>query len=632
MFHVKHNNNDFDIIVVGGGHAGIEAASAPARMGLSVALITMQSDTIGLMSCNPAIGGLAKGQLVKEIDALGGEMAKITDATGIHFKMLNMSKGPAVWSPRAQVDRLAYAVEAQRRLRALPNLTIIEDTVISVIIKRDHFIGVKLLNGSSVSAKAAVLTTGTFLNGIIHIGMQQLAAGRAGEMPSLGITESLVENGFEAGRLKTGTPPRLHRDSIDFDTFVPQPPDTPPTPFSFGTKSIDRRQIVCHIGYTNAGTHAILREGFDQSPLFTGRIQGIGPRYCPSIETKIDRFSDRNRHQIFLEPEGCETQEVYLNGFSTSLPEHIQVRAVRSIAGLENAEILRLGYAVEYDFFPPNQLDYTLETKRIKGLYFAGQINGTSGYEEAAAQGILAGINAALKILNQTPLRFDRSLAYIGVLVDDLINKSTLEPYRMFTSRAEFRLLLRQDNADLRLSPIAVKLGLLNENARIRFERKKRDIQKVENYLKKAGITPEIFNTAYVNRSTPIRRTEKILHLARRPEVDLRELLNLCGFAPVADDACREVSFNIKYEGYIRRSRSLIERFQAMEHRAIPSDLDYPAIEGLSSEAKEKLMLIRPSSFGQASRISGVSPADLSVLLICLERSKYRKNVSRETL
>jgi tRNA uridine 5-carboxymethylaminomethyl modification enzyme len=624
-------SKDFDIIVVGGGHAGIEAASAPARMGLSVALVTMQRTTIGLMSCNPAIGGLAKGQLVKEIDALGGEMAKITDATGIHFKMLNTSKGPAVWSPRAQADRMAYAGEALWRLQNISNLEIFEGMATRVIIDRESLAGIELQNGETLSAKAVVLTTGTFLNGLIHMGMWQLAAGRAGEAPATGITESLLEAGFEAGRLKTGTPPRLHRDTIDFNCFAPQFPDNPPTPFSYATEKIERKQINCYIGHTNSRTHEILREGFAQSPLFTGRIRGIGPRYCPSIETKIDRFADRERHQLFLEPEGYDDPEVYLNGFSTSLPENIQVRAVQSITGLEKAEIIRLGYAVEYDFFPPHQLHYTLETKRVKGLYFAGQINGTSGYEEAAAQGLVAGINAALKIYKQESLRFDRSQAYIGVLIDDLINKSTLEPYRMFTSRAEFRLLLRQDNADLRLSDIGRTLGLLDPRSWERLQKKRRDIKKLNAYLKSAQVSPEVFNKAYARHCAPILRTEKLTQLVKRPEVDLEVLLELVNFAPISAEACQEVSYNIKYEGYIRRNRELIARFQEMENRPIPVDFEYPVLEGLSSEAKEKLMLLRPSSFGQASRISGVSPADLSVLLIYLERAKYGKKVSRET-
>jgi tRNA uridine 5-carboxymethylaminomethyl modification enzyme len=625
------NIRDFDIIVVGGGHAGIEAASAPARMGLSVALITMRRDTIGLMSCNPAIGGLAKGQLVKEIDALGGEMAKITDATGIHFKMLNMSKGPAVWSPRAQTDRIAYAREAQRRLNNIANLQILEAMVTRIYIEKDTVVGVVVRDGSIISARAVVLCPGTFLNGVIFIGMQQMPAGRAGEEPAKGITEGLAVAGLDIGRLKTGTPPRLHRESIDFSHFQVQPPDNPPIPFSYTTQTIIRRQINCFIGYTNTRTHAILRQGFRRSPLFTGRIKGVGPRYCPSIETKIERFADKERHQLFLEPEGYDNPEVYLNGFATSLPEEIQVRAVHSVAGLKHAEILRLGYAVEYDFFPPHQLKYTLETKRIGGLYLAGQLNGTSGYEEAAAQGMMAGINAALKLYQEAPLRFTRNQAYIGVLIDDLINKSTREPYRMFTSRAEFRLLLRQDNADLRLSPVAQRLGLLEDAAQKKLADKCSSIGVLERFLQTARVTPEQYNAAYGHCSTPIVRTEAARNLVKRPEVHLEELLRILNFNSISVEACQEVAFNIKYEGYIRRNQALINRFQQAENQIIPPDFEYTTLEGLSAEAREKLIQIRPSSFGQASRISGVSPADLSILLIYMERAKYRKKVSRET-
>jgi tRNA uridine 5-carboxymethylaminomethyl modification enzyme len=624
---------DFDIIVVGGGHAGIEAASASSRMGLSVALISMIREKIGLMSCNPAIGGLAKGQLVKEIDALGGEMAKIIDATGIHFKMLNTSRGPAVWSPRAQADRQQYAKESLRRLLLLKNLTIIESSVNGLLIEKSRIRGVRLSNGQKIFSKAVILTAGTFLNGLIHIGLKTFPAGRAGEPPTIGVTEDLTEHGIESGRLKTGTPPRLLKTTIDFNRFIVQEPDEDPTPFSFLTDKIRRKQVHCHIGHTNLKTHQLLKEGFSQSPLFTGKIKSIGPRYCPSIETKIDRFPDRNRHQLFLEPEGYDNPEVYLNGFATSLSEETQLKAIKTIPGLENASITRLGYAIEYDFFPPHQLKYSLEMKSIKGLFMAGQVNGTSGYEEAAAQGIIAGINAALFVVKKEPFQLARSEAYIGVLIDDLINKSTLEPYRMFTSRAEFRLLLRQDNADIRLAKFGRKYGLLSDREYKLVEDKIKEINELNSYIRTIKISPDDFRKYYLMKSSLLTAPQKISILLKRPEIKLEDLLRINkNNNKYSKYVIQDVEFNVKYDGYIKRNLAVINRFKQLDEKKIPANFNYQKIESLSSEAKEKLDKIRPASFGQASRISGVSPADLSVLLIFLEKKRRKGNVSRETV
>lgn len=621
----------FDVIVVGGGHAGIEAASAAARMGCDAALITMDINKIGLMSCNPAIGGLAKGQLVREIDALGGEMAKIIDEAGIHFKMLNTSKGPAVWSPRAQADKQEYAVIAKKRLKRIQNLKLIEGMVTEIEIKGGRVSGIVLENGRSISAKAVILTAGTFLNGVVHIGLNSFKSGRAGEIPAHGITECLTKIGFEAGRLKTGTPPRIDKESIDFSLLEEQKPDNPPIPFSFSTNEIIQKQISCYIGHTNEKTHEILREGFDFSPMFTGKIKSIGPRYCPSIEDKINRFSDRNRHQLFLEPEGYKNKEIYLNGFSTSLPEEIQKRALVTIVGMEQAKIVRLGYAVEYDFFPPYQLKFTLETKRVRGLFFAGQINGTSGYEEAAAQGIIAGINAAANILKRDSLKLERSEAYIGVLIDDLINKNTLEPYRMFTSRAEFRLFLRQDNADLRLSKYGKEYGLLKESEWERVCKKSAAVKTVKKIIETRKISPLELEKKTKRKSSPISQPQLLKALIKRPEVKLRPFLEELPKNKIMVDAIQEVEFNYKYDGYLKRNLELIKKFKDQEKKKIPPDMAYEKISALSAEARDKLGQIKPESLGQASRISGVTPADLAVLLVYLESDKYKSDVSHGT-
>ena len=618
--------NKYDVIVAGGGHAGIEAALACARLGLKTALVSLKIETIGKMSCNPAIGGLAKGHLVREIDALGGEMAKITDRVGIHFKILNKSKGPAVWSPRAQADRLAYAKTAQSIVLNQKNLYVIEASVSGLKVKNGQVIAAIIDGGEILPCKALILTCGTFLNGKIFIGLNSFSSGRAGEMPVKGLTEALIDLGFKAGRLKTGTPPRIHRDSIDFNRLEEQKADNPPVPFSFQTDAIARDQISCYIAYTNQNTHQYLMSGLDRSPIYTGLISGIGPRYCPSIEDKVVRFSEKDHHQLFLEPEGTENPEVYVNGFATSLPEDIQIKAMRSISGLERAHFIRLGYAVEYDFFPSYQIKHTLETKNIEGLYFAGQINGTSGYEEAAAQGLMAGINAALKLKGEEPLILSRSQAYIGVLIDDLINKTILEPYRMFTSRAEFRLLLRHDNADIRLMHIGRKIGLLPESPYNRTEQKKRKIEQLLQIVNNSSIQPDIYNNyaakyniGSINQKTPIRQ------LIRRPESKIADLLKMAsihnGFS---EEELIHVEYITKYEGYLKRQDELVEKLKRMEDRFIPDNFDYTSIPSLSAESREKLIKIKPKSLGQATRIPGVRHGDLTILMIYLE--KYSRN------
>ena len=622
--------NTFDVIIVGGGHAGTEAAIVSARMGMNTALITLNKKKISLMSCNPAIGGLAKGQLVREIDALGGVMGKITDEAGIHFKMLNISKGPAVQSPRAQTDRLLYAAVAQRHVFGTPNLTVIEDEVVGVKIVKNKVKGVFLKKNAYISARAVVLTTGTFLNGVIFIGTKKMSAGRAGDLAAEGLTESLVSYGFRSGRLKTGTPPRVHRDSIDYSRTEVQKPDTHPQPFSYSTDIVKNKQIDCYITFTNPQSHDILRLGFDRSPLFTGTIHGVGPRYCPSIEDKINRFADRDRHQLFLEPEGYNNVEVYVNGFSTSLPEDIQIRSLHSVPGLEQSKIIRLGYAVEYDFFPPSQIKPTLETKEVENLYFAGQINGTSGYEEAAAQGFMAALNAALKLTRREAFVLSRSDAYIGVLIDDLITKTHDEPYRLFTSRAEFRLLLRQDNADLRLMDFGRRYGLVNDRVYERFLQKKESVGRLlENEINKK-VEPEVFNEYFRGKSSPIDQAQPVSKLIKRPELGLQELLGLVSPERFQDDALNETEFSLKYEGYVQRQLKQVEKARRLESAKIPQGFEYKDIKALSVEAMEKLDRLRPVNLGQASRISGVSPADIVVLMLYLEK-RSREGVSRET-
>jgi len=621
---------DYDIIVIGGGHAGVEAASAGARMGCSVALITMDKYAIGRMSCNPAIGGTAKGHLVREIDALGGLMGKLADQTGIQFRMLNKSKGPAVWSPRCQSDRKLYSEEAYKMISSTSNLEIVEETVKNIIVEYGKVMAVEAISGNIIFGKAVILSSGTFLNALMHTGLNSTSGGRYGEKPSMGITDSLVRLGFETGRLKTGTPPRLLKNSINWDILEEQPGDKVPQPFSFQTDVSSfpfLPQMSCYITYTDPTVHKILEKGFQDSPMFTGLIKGVGPRYCPSIEDKIVRFSDKNKHQLFLESEGLDSELIYLNGFSTSLPTEVQIEAIRNVKGLEKAEMVRPGYAVEYDFFPPHQIDNTLETKSIKGLYFAGQVNGTSGYEEAAAQGLMAGINAASKILGKEDLVLKRSEAYIGVLIDDLVTKSTDEPYRMFTSRAEHRLLLRQDNADRRLMHYGAELGLIDKSLVVDISKRDILINVGIDLCSKIKLHSKDVNDYLVSKnSSPIESSESISKLCRRPEVDLKSLLTLNGFHDnlhikqlLKDNiAARQVEIELKYEGYIQRQQETIARLEKYEDKSIPLTLNYLTLNALSTEAKEKLNRIKPRSIGQASRISGVTPSDISILLVYL--------------
>ncbi len=618
----------YDVIVVGAGHAGSEAAAAAANLGAKTLLVTMSLQNIAQMSCNPAMGGIAKGQIVREIDALGGYSGIVSDKTAIQFKMLNKSKGPAMWSPRVQSDRMRFAEEWRLMLEQTPNLDFFQEMVAGLIIENGQIKGIKTSLGIQIKAKTVVLTNGTFLNGLIHIGEKQFGGGRAGESAAYGVTEDLVKAGFESGRMKTGTPPRVDGRSLDYSKMNEEKGDVKPDKFSYSdiTKPLTH-QKSCYMTYTSLDVHDILREGFDRSPMFNGRIKSLGPRYCPSIEDKINRFADKERHQLFVEPEGWNTVEVYVNGFSTSLPEDIQFKALSSVVGFEKVKFFRPGYAIEYDYFPPTQLKHTLETKLVEGLYFAGQINGTTGYEEAASQGLMAGINAALKVQERAPLILKRDEAYIGVLIDDLITKGTEEPYRMFTSRAEFRTLLRQDNADFRLTPLSYEIGLASEKRLRRMEHKLNESEKMVAFFKETSITPAEANPILEAKETAlIDQSDKMFKMFSRPQIDLEDMMKLDKVNDYIDandidlEILEQAEIQVKYSGYIEKERNNANKLLRLEDLKIPDDFDYNNIKSMSIEAKQKLSKIRPVTISQASRISGVSPSDISVLLIYMGR------------
>ena len=623
MEHLKKRMfNKYNIIVVGAGHAGCEAAAAAANMGSKVLLITMNMGVIAQMSCNPAMGGVAKGQIVREIDALGGYSGIIADKSTIQFRMLNKSKGPAMWSPRAQNDRMRFAEAWRLQLEAIPNLDLWQDTVKEVVVKNGKACGVITAMGMQIDADAVILTNGTFLNGIIHVGEKRFGGGRTGEKAATGLTEQLVSLGFESGRMKTGTPPRVDGRSLDYSKMEEQWGDEKRGRFSFKDVELPKEQRCCWITYTNEKVHEVLKEGFDKSPMFTGRIKGLGPRYCPSIEDKINRFAERDRHQIFVEPEGWHTVEMYINGFSTSLPEDIQLKALRLVPGFENARMYRPGYAIEYDFFPPMQLDLTLETFKIKHLFFAGQINGTTGYEEAGSQGMIAGINAHQRINDEHEFILKRSEAYIGVLIDDLVTKGTDEPYRMFTSRAEHRLLLRQDNADIRLTPMAHKLGLVDDERLEKVNNKVESTNKIVGYLKNSSAEVEEMNKILEKQdSSPITQKTKMSTILSRPQIGMEEMRKGSSvldqyLANFTEEEIEQAEIMIKYESYFKKEKEIIDRMKKMEDKEINPNFDYKELTSLSIEAREKLLKVKPRTLGQASRISGVSPSDISILMV----------------